>query len=100
MLSASSTCLPRMVSATKRAFCADKLAPRNTAATSDIFHPLLTFGFLVRNVTFERSGRCEFAEFMTNHVFSYENRDRKSTRLNSSHVRISYAVFCLKKKNR
>src|SRR5436305_5035283 len=31
---------------------------------------------------------------------SFENieRDRKSTRLNSSHVRISYAVFCLKKK--
>src|SRR3989442_11369220 len=27
-----------------------------------------------------------------------ERRDRKSTRLNSSHVRISYAVFCLKKK--
>src|SRR5207249_9182648 len=26
------------------------------------------------------------------------NRDRKSTRLNSSHVSISYAVFCLKKK--
>src|SRR5690349_22537633 len=25
--------------------------------------------------------------------------DRKSTRLNSSHVEISYAVFCLKKKN-
>src|SRR2546430_9899640 len=28
------------------------------------------------------------------------NRDRKSTRLNSSHSQISYAVFCLKKKNR
>src|SRR5205807_8248099 len=27
-------------------------------------------------------------------------RDRKSTRLNSSHLVISYAVFCLKKKNR
>src|SRR5690349_24033361 len=27
-------------------------------------------------------------------------QDRKSTRLNSSHVEISYAVFCLKKKNR
>src|SRR5690349_23359493 len=27
-----------------------------------------------------------------------EARDRKSTRLNSSHVEISYAVFCLKKK--
>src|SRR5690349_23763876 len=26
------------------------------------------------------------------------SRDRKSTRLNSSHVEISYAVFCLKKK--
>src|SRR2546422_5058576 len=29
-----------------------------------------------------------------------EKRDRKSTRLNSSHGYISYAVFCLKKKNR
>src|SRR3989442_9226441 len=28
------------------------------------------------------------------------NLDRKSTRLNSSHVRISYAVFCLKKKKK
>src|SRR5205814_3958694 len=27
------------------------------------------------------------------------SRDRKSTRLNSSHLGISYAVFCLKKKN-
>src|SRR5690625_1025755 len=29
-----------------------------------------------------------------------ELKDRKSTRLNSSHVAISYAVFCLKKKNK
>src|SRR6266446_8161967 len=29
-----------------------------------------------------------------------ERRDRKSTRLNSSHLVISYAVFCLKKKNK
>ena len=28
------------------------------------------------------------------------DEDRKSTRLNSSHVQISYAVFCLKKKKR
>src|SRR5436309_15160035 len=28
----------------------------------------------------------------------YSSLDRKSTRLNSSHVKISYAVFCLKKK--
>src|SRR5690554_7789353 len=30
----------------------------------------------------------------------YFVQDRKSTRLNSSHVRISYAVFCLKKKKK
>src|SRR2546427_6309051 len=29
-----------------------------------------------------------------------EHRDRKSTRLNSSHSQISYAVFCLKKKKK
>src|SRR5690606_8682932 len=29
---------------------------------------------------------------------NYDTKDRKSTRLNSSHVKISYAVFCLKKK--
>src|SRR3989442_9923215 len=39
--------------------------------------------------------RDEFMAFM----FKYSS-DRKSTRLNSSHVRISYAVFCLKKKNK
>src|SRR5690554_7687989 len=38
-----------------------------------------------------RSGRSQTS-------FRSSLRDRKSTRLNSSHVRISYAVFCLKKK--
>src|SRR2546430_2663771 len=32
-------------------------------------------------------------------AFSVPDLDRKSTRLNSSHSQISYAVFCLKKKN-
>src|SRR5690606_41353205 len=32
------------------------------------------------------------------HVHLVKEQDRKSTRLNSSHVKISYAVFCLKKK--
>src|SRR3712207_8653471 len=31
---------------------------------------------------------------------AYIEEDRKSTRLNSSHANISYAVFCLKKKNK
>src|SRR3712207_7409763 len=30
----------------------------------------------------------------------FQRRDRKSTRLNSSHANISYAVFCLKKKKK
>src|SRR3989442_10157803 len=33
-------------------------------------------------------------------VLDGTDTDRKSTRLNSSHVRISYAVFCLKKKKK
>src|SRR5690606_10927616 len=33
-------------------------------------------------------------------VIPIEYTDRKSTRLNSSHVKISYAVFCLKKKKK
>src|SRR5688500_19678256 len=32
-------------------------------------------------------------------IFGFGARDRKSTRLNSSHLVISYAVFCLTKKN-
>src|SRR5690606_41647485 len=34
------------------------------------------------------------------HALRRVNPDRKSTRLNSSHVKISYAVFCLKKKKK
>src|SRR5690606_14589659 len=40
----------------------------------------------------------EIAEVMREALGSTVERDRKSTRLNSSHVKISYAVFCLKKK--
>src|SRR2546430_12186109 len=39
------------------------------------------------------------AAFIFDEIHAYEpKRDRKSTRLNSSHSQISYAVFCLKKK--
>src|SRR5438874_5709870 len=38
------------------------------------------------------------AALLYNKVALLYRRDRKSTRLNSSHVEISYAVFCLKKK--
>src|SRR5208283_5985418 len=38
--------------------------------------------------------------FARAHYRVYGDADRKSTRLNSSHITISYAVFCLKKKNK
>src|SRR3712207_6874808 len=37
---------------------------------------------------------------VTNRDIRFETEDRKSTRLNSSHANISYAVFCLKKKKK
>src|SRR5439155_8608840 len=43
------------------------------------------------------------AEFLTDCLAAFDKAsmaDRKSTRLNSSHVAISYAVFCLKKKKK
>src|SRR2546430_8242915 len=45
-----------------------------------------------------RASSCAWASsFLAE--WSLDNLDRKSTRLNSSHSQISYAVFCLKKKN-
>src|SRR3989442_5621954 len=40
-----------------------------------------------------------FSKDSAKQAAAWEYIDRKSTRLNSSHVRISYAVFCLQKKN-
>src|SRR6266498_3741989 len=42
--------------------------------------------------------RLPLTEALTAGIAPTRGADRKSTRLNSSHVRISYAVFCLKKK--
>src|SRR5688500_19346897 len=48
----------------------------------------------VRNPDRSRQGRNEYGVAAKKH-----GEDRKSTRLNSSHLVISYAVFCLKQKN-
>src|SRR5437773_5602203 len=50
---------------------------------------------LPKGLTVEMS--CGLAE-LPGGTFLPTTRDRKSTRLNSSHITISYAVFCLKKK--
>src|SRR5690349_22213704 len=56
---------------------------------------LLTFGLLSPNKGIEH-----VIEALPRILEDHPNVDRKSTRLNSSHVEISYAVFCLKKKTR
>src|SRR2546430_9029723 len=45
-------------------------------------------------------GLDAFLQQLPKRVEPQEERDRKSTRLNSSHSQISYAVFCLKKKKK
>src|SRR5699024_12875965 len=52
------------------------------------------------NYIHRKKGKSEEYHNLTDNIktISSDNTDRKSTRLNSSHVSISYAVFCLKKK--
>src|SRR3989475_6913231 len=65
----------------------------------------LTFG-MIRGVTVAFLARHGYGHTIPPHQVNYranlwalkEQGDRKSTRLNSSHSQISYAVFCLKKK--
>src|SRR2546421_8313510 len=51
---------------------------------------------LQRFYELNRLGFCEIVDVRAGST----HRDRKSTRLNSSHDQISYAVFCLKKKKK
>src|SRR5690625_1251746 len=52
------------------------------------------------NSNLSNQQRVEKAESSNQNSFEQYKGDRKSTRLNSSHVAISYAVFCLKKKRK
>src|SRR2546429_7349769 len=72
--------------------------------SSDLYATAIeTFIFLLRKLGVrEGPGQPGPRLHDLRHTFAsraLENRDRKSTRLNSSHGYISYAVFCLKKKN-
>src|SRR3712207_8103038 len=87
----------------------------NDTATTEIYTlslhdalPILAQGVLVKNGHAQTLGLLVLAAWITPHhdVIGLARdaggyapaRDRKSTRLNSSHANISYAVFCLKKK--
>src|SRR5690348_18033402 len=54
--------------------------------------------FRSSSVSFHLSGCIGIALPLQSSYFGEKTIDRKSTRLNSSHPSISYAVFCLKKK--
>src|SRR5690554_7755124 len=54
----------------------------------------------IKNRNFVNNGRVSGKRLIWNISEKESGLDRKSTRLNSSHVRISYAVFCLKKKKK
>ena len=62
-----------------------------------LFTPALVIGLAVMAVAF--IGAQELTS-MLSAKDDNSDTDRKSTRLNSSHALISYAVFCLKKKNK
>src|SRR5437899_5551806 len=57
------------------------------------------YGIDQRNSLADTSGRLSDDQFWQPYSEQRATLDRKSTRLNSSHLGISYAVFCLKKKN-
>src|SRR5207248_11361960 len=66
-------------------FCSRKCFPRD---------------FLQQPFANPHTGKSKFAQIQVPPQRKKRDRDRKSTRLNSSHRTISYAVFCLKKKKK
>src|SRR5690606_41006659 len=88
------TCLPRYIAGMPR-------SAKHCEASSKITRSKISFmgkmadtasGDASQQGTRRRSSPCISVTTL--------RRDRKSTRLNSSHVKISYAVFCLKKKKK
>src|SRR2546430_13206568 len=61
---------------------------------------LIPYTTLFRSVTLTRLPAGMRAAILESHFLDGATKDRKSTRLNSSHSQISYAVFCLKKKKK
>src|SRR5438874_9051485 len=67
------------------------LAPRRST--------LFPYTTLFRSIILSVAACRDSAPSMSCSAYPNCDTDRKSTRLNSSHVEISYSVFCLKKKN-
>src|SRR5438105_10022949 len=73
-------------------------SPRSTGARGEDAPPRSPVGSVrITHMALSLSCSCG-AAFEVEDTFAGQGVDRKSTRLNSSHEWISYAVFCLKKK--
>src|SRR5439155_25643207 len=76
----------------------------NDTATTEIYtlslHDALPISLYSSHLAYDSKRDLFFAVAVFNKGEVQVALDRKSTRLNSSHVAISYAVFCLKKKKR
>src|SRR2546426_5949738 len=73
------------------------LFPYTTLFRSRIHGELLKLGLTVSQATVSKN---MLRPRRPEHELRHRRLDRKSTRLNSSHLVISYAVFCLKKKKK
>src|SRR5438445_8766734 len=76
------------------------LFPYTTLFRSDLIESLGWWDTPARPITFSRATQNAFIIAGAILLIAPIVLDRKSTRLNSSHANISYAVFCLKKKRR
>src|SRR5207253_10651694 len=103
----SARCIPRPTTgASTHSFFSFLMPPRPPRST---LFPYTTLFRSLQQLRFRRE-ELDFAQQLIGVVLKhfadegaggfYFTSDRKSTRLNSSHVAISYAVFCLKKKIR
>src|SRR3712207_8797005 len=76
--------------------------PRSTLFPYTTLFRSTSFAFFLIGGAMAMFMRAELArpglQLMSNEQYNQLFTDRKSTRLNSSHANISYAVFCLKKK--
>src|SRR5688572_31880937 len=84
-----------------RSFWKVCIAPQHNRLAQEIAPGIYLFRNAYRRVStwdFVFHRFCNQYEKEQYETYSLRKRDRKSTRLNSSHSQISYAVFCLKKK--
>src|SRR5690606_39525145 len=71
-----------------------------TSHKDGIFHPVISSSRFImhKRVILRIVPQKTLSQFWEAALYKGKYKDRKSTRLNSSHVKSSYAVFCLKKK--